>query len=199
MEEPKKKTKENGSKNSSKNSSNSNQSSSIDQDFITRLKNLKDNDRGAFTALKRAAGTNIAQSRQGAIAAFYKILPYSLMNSKKEEVYYLMATLYGHNDEYPFAGDFGETLRIVRNKFDSESMDRRMTGLLDSKFATSKYKIIRGGEFAYKLRQLVKLAKSKDVGINWLQLLKDLKNWNHPEKFVQKKWARNYFGYRKET
>jgi CRISPR system Cascade subunit CasB len=190
MEETKKKTKEN----ESKKSSNSNQSSSIDQDFITSLKNLKDNDRGAFTALKRAAGTNIAQSRQGAIAAFYKILPYSLMNSKKEEVYYLIATLYGHNDEYPFAGDFGETMRTVKNKFDSESMDRRMTGLLDCNFEISKHGIIWGGEVAYKLRQLVKLANSKDVGINWLQLLKDLKNWNHPEKFVQKKWARNYFG-----
>jgi len=170
----------------------------MDQEFITKLKNLKESDRGAYTALKRAAGSNIAQSRQGAIAAFYKILPYPLMNSRKEEIYFIVATLYGHNDEYHFTGNFGETLCGVKDKFDSESLDHRLTGLLDSNFETSKHRIIKGGELAYKLRQLVKLAKSKDLGINWLQFLKDLKNWNHPEKFVQKKWARSYFGYKRE-
>lgn len=170
----------------------------MDQEFISKLMKLKENDRGAFTALKRAAGTDIALSRQGAIAAFYKILPYPLMNSKKEEIYFIVATLYGHNDEYHFTGNFGESLSLIKNKFDSDSLDRRVTGLLDSNFEPTKYRIIKGGELAYKLRQLVKLSKSKEVGINWLQFLKDLKNWNHPEKFVQKKWAQNYFGYKKK-
>ncbi|MFW9879086.1 MAG: type I-E CRISPR-associated protein Cse2/CasB [Candidatus Thorarchaeota archaeon] len=179
--------------------SNSKKSDNFDQEFITELKNLKESDRGAYTALKRAAGVSIAQSRQGAIAAFYKILPFALMNSRMEEIYFIVATLYGHNDEYHFEGNFGETLHDVKNRFDLEGMDRRMMGLLDSNFEISKQKIIKGGELAYKLRQLVKLANSKNIGINWLHFLKDLKNWNHPEKFVQKKWARYYFGKKKET
>lgn len=186
-------------KNEKNQDSNSKESSDIDQQFINKLKTLKENDRGVFTALKRAAGVSIAGSRQGAIAAFYKILPHPLMDSRKEEIYFLVATLYGHNDEYQFTGNFGETMRVVKNEFDSKSMDRRMTGLLDSNFESLKTRIIKGGELAYKLRQLVKLAKSKDVGIDWLQFLKDLKNWNHSEKFVQKKWARKYFGYKKQS
>ena len=56
-----------------------------------------------------------------------------------------------------------------------------------------------GGELAYRLRQTVKLANGHEVGVDWLQLLKDLERWQYPEKRVQKAWARSYFGHEKET
>ena len=68
----------------------------------------------------------------------------------------------------------------------------RVRGLLDCRWN------VGDGALAHRLRQMVKLADGKSVPVDWESLLKDLLNWEHPERWVQKKWARSYFGSFKE-
>jgi CRISPR type I-E-associated protein CasB/Cse2 len=43
------------------------------------------------------------------------------------------------------------------------------------------------------LRQTVSLLKSRGVTIDWSGLLRDLMAWDHPDRYVQRKWARAYW------
>jgi len=157
-------------------------------EFIENLKNLS---RGECAVLKRAAGLEIAESR-GGMDVFYRILPRALMNSRNEEIYFLVATLYGLN-KHTLTGNFGLTLHKVQESTKSSSIDKRMSALLDSNFDLLDGSKPGGGELAYRLRQCVRLAESKEIGVNWRQLLQDLLSWTHPARFVQKQWARSYF------
>ncbi|MCD1294792.1 type I-E CRISPR-associated protein Cse2/CasB [Methanocella sp. CWC-04] len=162
------------------------------EEFLQRLSSV---DRGDLAVLKRNAGNTIAESR-GAMKAFYNILPYGIADSPNEEVFFIVATLYGHN-KYHFDGDFGLTMKRLKERAGSESIDSRMAALLDSEFDIVDGFKPGGGELAYRIRQCVKLAGSHEIGVDWLRLLQDLKFWNNPEKKVQKRWARSYFGYGK--
>jgi CRISPR system Cascade subunit CasB len=40
----------------------------------------------------------------------------------------------------------------------------------------------------------VGLLRQHDVPVNWLQLLRDLGDWEHPDREVQRRWARSFWG-----
>ncbi|MHA1253498.1 MAG: type I-E CRISPR-associated protein Cse2/CasB, partial [Candidatus Helarchaeota archaeon] len=96
-------------------------------------------------------------------------------------------------NNYSFTGDFGKTMRLVRNRAGTESINARFAALLDSDFDIVGNIYYGGGALAFKLRQCIKLANSHEIGVDWYQLLKDLKFWTHPSKFIKKRWARSYF------
>lgn len=154
------------------------------ENFLDNLKKTRETSRGDLAILKRACGLKIAKSRN-ALGIFYRYLPSQLVRDYNEEIYFLVATLYGLND-FPFTGSFGKTMREVYRKTDSESISKRMISLLDSRLEGSN-------ELSYKLRQSVRLASSHQVGVDWLQLLKDLIYWTHEDKFIQRNWARDFF------
>jgi len=179
--------------------------------FIDRLHKLREQERrGELAALRRAAGSNLGESAL-AIQEFYRLLPYQVNQPQQEEIYYLVATLFDLNryeapakkwDTDPV--NFGSTMRECKIRSErtgstagtdeqgesrESSIDKRFVALLDSS--------IESGELAYRLRQLVRLAASKEIGVNWLTLLEDLLWWNHEARYVQKRWARSYFGEQK--
>jgi CRISPR system Cascade subunit CasB len=43
------------------------------------------------------------------------------------------------------------------------------------------------------LRQTVSLLKSRGIAIKWSRLLRDLMAWDHPDRYVQRNWARAYW------
>lgn len=158
----------------------------VQDQFIERLTGLS---QGELAQLKRSAGKPVALSR-GAIGTFYRILPRPVPR-RDEEIYFVVATLFGLN-KYKKTGNFGLSMKEVKRKSGSDGTDRRFTVLLDSELDERSGQHF-GGELAYRLRQCVKLTASKEVGIDWVQLLDDLLSWSYPEKWVQKQWARTYF------
>jgi CRISPR system Cascade subunit CasB len=40
---------------------------------------------------------------------------------------------------------------------------------------------------------MVRLMKSKKIAINYPQLVVDLCRWNHPDQYIQDKWARAFW------
>jgi CRISPR system Cascade subunit CasB len=161
-------------------------------EFVDRLATLP---RGELAILKRNANNTLSESRN-AIGIFYRLLPPSKQNGPDEEIYFLVATLYGCN-KYSGTGDFGLVMRRVKGSTGDavgSGVDRRMSILLDSEFGLIDGYRHGGGEMAYRMRQCVLLAGNKEVGIDWEQLLHDLCRWQQPGKRVRKQWARSYFG-----
>ncbi|MDD5921804.1 MAG: type I-E CRISPR-associated protein Cse2/CasB [Eubacteriales bacterium] len=86
------------------------------------------------------------------------------------------------------SSSFGTSLHRIRDKEDSTAMDRRFNTMLTS--ATVD-------EFAYHLRQLFKLGKSKNsFSVNFPKLADDL-FWyqNGRSKQICLKWARDYYRF----
>lgn len=86
-------------------------------------------------------------------------------------------------------GNFGLTWKRAIAGMDSKSIERRFHILLDADYDPWT----GDGDLPYRLRQLVRYAANKRIGVDWSRLLTDLKFWNQPEKRVQKRWARSFF------
>lgn len=161
--------------------------------FLTNLNKAKEQRPGDLAVLKRASGRTLAESKT-ALGVFFKYLPFQLTKSFNEEIYFLVATLYSLND-YPFKGSLGKTMRKIYKKSGSESIQNRMIILLDCQFELLDNYYPGGGDMAFRLRQCVRLASSHEIGVDWLQLIENLIYWTHEDKFVQKKWARDFFSH----
>ena len=168
------------------------------RDFIDELRTIQKHDRGRMSALKRNAG-EVLLGR--GTAWFYGLLK-TPIQKRNREVYYLIATLFDFNRRVSNQGDFGQALLQLCKNMKREPKDfRRFHILLDAELdrvhdpddPESPW-ADGGGELAFRLRQMVKLMASKEVGINWPDLLVDLCSWSHPNRRVQKKWARSFFG-----
>jgi CRISPR type I-E-associated protein CasB/Cse2 len=49
-------------------------------------------------------------------------------------------------------------------------------------------------ELAWRLRQIIQLVASQGVALDWPALLSDMIGWGHPDRYVQTKWARFFWG-----
>ncbi|MFZ5903178.1 MAG: type I-E CRISPR-associated protein Cse2/CasB [Chloroflexota bacterium] len=152
--------------------------------FVDKLRAL---DAGDKAKLKRDAGKPIAEAQN--IGLFYRLLPYGL-NAAQEEIYFLVATHYCLADGGG-KGNLGASLHRARDPDPKKNkgLNRRVEILLDSD-AT---------QLPFRLRQAIRLLKSKNERVNWQQLLQDLLRWNYPSRIVQKQWARAYFALPKPS
>ena len=145
--------------------------------FFERLERL---DAGGRARLKRSAGKPLAESRD-ALGLFYSVLPWGV-SAFQEEVYFLAATLFPMADGGG-KGDLGTSLRQACQSKNSKGLDRRVEILLDADAA----------QLPFRLRQAIRFLASCQVRVNWPRLLEDLLYWTHPDRFVQRRWARSYF------
>lgn len=146
------------------------------QKFVENLKGL---DSGDKAKLKRNAGKRLSDARH--IGTFYRILPFGTPQYE-EESFFLVATLYPLADSGSMK-NFGYSLQRAKDSQNGKGMDRRIEVLIDSDET----------QLPFHLRQAVRLIHSKNVPVNWEQLLKDLIGWSHADKYVQKQWVRDYF------
>lgn len=181
------------------------------------IRNMAKLSRGDLAILRRNAGNSLAQSRQ-ALTIFERIRPnvpedLPVAPDWHDEILFLGATLCALSVRDPGelaatlasenTRDFGDTLQQLKKAMPSGNsethpLDRRMTILLDSTFDTIDGRPV-GGELAYRLRQAVKLALSRQKRIDWVKTVADLLRWTHPNKSVQKQWARSYFSTHRQV
>jgi CRISPR system Cascade subunit CasB len=147
--------------------------------FVAELKKLSPGDKAR---LKRHAGMTLDESPD-VFGPFFRILPHEIQYPKSQEAYFLVATLFPLADESKQRGGFGMTLRRMRTSGNEAGLNRRVEALLDADEQ----------QLPFRLRQLVRLAHSNRVGIDWAELLRDILAWGHPDRWVQKKWAMDYF------
>lgn len=152
--------------------------------FVAALAGL---DAAGRARLKRNAGRSLAEARD-VQRVFFQALPYDVPVGLHDD-YFLVATLYPMAPPRNDGASLGTTLRAVRDKRASASLDRRFQSLLDSDRE----------QLPFRLRQAVRLAAATDHPIDWAQLLNGLLAWEHPERYIQLRWARDYFVNRPES
>jgi len=148
--------------------------------FVTYLERLSE-DRAALAALRRGLGQPL-----GTVADMYQyVVPWVPQGSTRryEEALYLIAALYASHPESGGQGNVGDHFARVRQPGGHTAVERRFVALLSS----------HPDDLPLHLRQAVSYLKSRDVVVNWDQLLRDLLHWGYPDRRVQKQWARRFW------
>jgi len=152
------------------------------QPFVTYLEGLRD-DRAALAALRRGLG-----QPPGTVAGMYPYVVRWLPADAppgREAAYYLVAALYAYHPAAGGAGNLGEAFRRTLDpQGDNTAVERRFTALLAA----------HPDDLDFYLRQAVSFLRSKEVPVDWHQLLADVLAWGHPDRYVQKQWARAFWG-----
>lgn len=164
--------------------------SNLDEQFIDRLQRLaEENDRGALASLRRGLG-----QPPGTVADMYRYVEPFLGGMEsgarfKESAFYLVAALFALHPKSTEEGNMGTHLAKTRTDSGADALERRFTALLTAHL----------DDLPEYLRQAMGFLKSKDIPVNWNQLLRDLQNWGHEDRFVQKNWARSFWGGRQSS
>ncbi len=167
--------------------------SSLEERFIDRLQKLAEGqERGALASLRRGLG-----QPPGTVADMYRYVEPFLGEQGsgarfKESAFYLVAALFALHPKSIDSGNMGDHMARTRTDSGADALERRFTALLAA----------HPDDLPEYLRQSISFLKSKDVPINWNQLLWDLQNWEKredPKYSVQKKWARSFWGGRQSA
>lgn len=150
-------------------------------EFCGRLANM---DKDEKARLKRAAGKTISEASGAAQLVFYRMLPEGV-DVFQEETFFLLATLHPLTSPSKKRASMGTALRSLRPISDeaAKAFDRRVRRLLEADRA----------RLPFLIRQSVHLLADHDQSIHWPTLLIDLLNWNSEKRFVQMRWARDYW------
>jgi CRISPR system Cascade subunit CasB len=84
-----------------------------------------------------------------------------------------------HSRGVNFGTAFGAGLTLDQK----EQRERRFIDLLDTD----------AEELPYKLRQAITLIARGGIGLDWVLLIRHLVRWGHPDRWVQKEWARGFW------
>lgn len=82
-------------------------------------------------------------------------------------------------DGVNFGAAFGAGLTLEER----QQREKRFVDLLDTDTK----------ELPYKLRQAITLIARDGVGLDWVMLIRHLGQWGHPDRWVQKEWARRFW------
>ena len=148
--------------------------------FVTYLYSLPERGRRReLAALRR--GLN---APPGTVSACYPVVAAWTrgLSPRNERLYYLVASLYALHPTQG-SGTLGRTARQLAKAGAEESTERRLLALLDA----------NDEALTHYLRQFVGLAKARDVGIDYLRLLDDLRFFTLPSRSVQRAWAKDFY------
>ncbi len=104
----------------------------------------------------------------------------------RRAMFYLVAGLYASHPESASQGGFGKAMAVLSHRRESGSLEKRFLALL----AAEEEK-----QLVYHLRQLVSLLKAEGIGLNYAALLRDLFGWQNQSRYVQRRWAQQYYGF----
>lgn len=158
------------------------------QKFVAYLEELaRRDDRGPISALRRG----LRRDPGDAAEMYPYVVPWlpSRPAPWEEMPYYLVASLYAWHPMswHPAEGersDLGASLRALASQGEGSGVERRFVALLNS----------HPDDLPNHLRRIVGLLKSKQVAVDWAQLLSDLMRWGSDSREVQKRWAASFWG-----
>ena len=148
--------------------------------LVSHLKKLAaEVDRAALAALRRGLG-----KPPGTVPATYPfVVPFLPANAGPDRVrpYFVVASLFALHPHSCTGESFGRTYERLK---ESPSRDIRFRALLNAGPA----------ELSGHLRQAVSLlSASQEIPVDWEMLLNHLRSWTNPRRWVQQRWARDYW------
>lgn len=141
-------------------------------------------DRGTLAKLRRGLGkeAGFAPNRDGWVIAR---LPQQQLEWGLD-AHCLIASLFALHPEPEGKGSLGASFHSLQERTGGEGVERRFVVLLDSDVE----------DLPGRLRHTVSLLKAKEIPIDWALLLRHLQHWDHPTRWVQKVWARDFWAGR---
>ena len=146
--------------------------------LVVALERLASNDdRAALSALRRSL------SEDATARAYPYVVPFFPRERTPwlERTYLLVAGLFAL---HPRSGEasLGAALRRVRDVTGSTSVEQRFVALLDA----------HRDDLGAHLRHAVSLVRSREIAIDWHDLLGTIRNWN--QEWARRRWARDFWG-----
>lgn len=146
-------------------------------DWLEKLKEQK-----AWTPARAALRRSLAFDPGAYPPAMPYVEPFVQEEGWAREAHYLVAALYALKDGEHWEGrTLARALREAMEARGSDSLERRFQALLDAD----------RDQLAFRLRQAVSLLEG---GLDFARLLEDLLYWFHPERRVQARWAKEFYG-----
>lgn len=160
----------------------------LERDFIRYLENIViHEDLGLLAALRRGLGKAPGTSVE--MHPYVAVFPIRCKTRWEEDVHYLVATLFAtwYQGKNTIVRDpprnLGASFGILAQQVQSESIEKRFVALLNS----------HPEDLPVHLRHAISLLRSKEVPIDWRQLLRDMIHWDHEDRFVQRAWAKAFW------
>ncbi|MHB0876988.1 MAG: type I-E CRISPR-associated protein Cse2/CasB [Anaerolineae bacterium] len=150
-------------------------------DFVTYLEGLRQ-DRGALAALRRGLG----QPPGSATEQYRYVVPWlpKAGGRRREDAYFLIAGLFAYHPQEGGSGNVGDHMaRTCQSPDDRPAVERRFTALLAA----------HPDDLPFYLRQAISFLRAKEVPVDWGQLLDDVLHWDHPDRYVQRRWAASFW------
>lgn len=152
--------------------------------YLDSIKKRVKDDTGAKATLKRALSGDSRHIRH----TYPFLLPYlDGISERQQDIWIFVACLYlytYHNQEKePAPRNFAQSCLDLQNKVPSNGPERRFRTLLDTALV----------DIQSPITALVRQFKSQDVKVYYPQLITDLCNWDHPDQFIQDRWARTFW------
>jgi CRISPR system Cascade subunit CasB len=150
------------------------------QSLIDYLMSLAERDTGAIAALSRSL-----MFEPGTYPPVFRViepLAGELSEEERRRAYLISGLWSRYGRRY--IGNGQSLASAMKNLArQSDSVAARFSVLLDADM----------DELAHRLRQAVALIGGSGLAIDWSALYDDLKWWNHPDKNVQQRWARQFY------
>ncbi|GHS89252.1 hypothetical protein AGMMS49957_12140 [Synergistales bacterium] len=156
--------------------------------YLQGLDRLSDAQRAG---LKRCVGKPLCEADARALSAFYSIVHYDNLPLWKVEIIFAVVamTCLWRAEERKNPRSFIDCLtRLVSDEqVKSEGLNGRLRELLDTAWHETDF-------LNLKLYRLVRRIKTNGDYPDFDELLKDLLRWDHQSKYIQLRWAREFFG-----
>lgn len=154
--------------------------------FVGYLQSLAGrDDRAALAALRRGLGKGPGEAGE----MFRYVVPWTgELRGWREEVYYLVASLFALHPENWQGGvdgesNLGASLAMAARKGGETGVERRFVAMLNSD----------RDSLPDHLRHAVAFCKSAEIPIDWGKLLRQLPHWDAEGRSVQRDWARAFW------
>ena len=150
--------------------------------FVQYLLTLTD-DRAALAALRRGLGRPPGTAPE----MFPYVVPYlpAQAHPNEEAAYYTLAALFALHPSHTDKGNLGDHLARAATQGNREAVERRFVALLAA----------HPDDLPEYLRQTVGFLKAQEIPLNWNELFKALRYWDHPTQGdrIRREWARAFW------
>lgn len=158
---------------------------SFEERFVRRLEELiAGGDRAALAGLRRGLGKPFgACAERDAWVLCH--LPQGT-DDRTVVACCLVASLFGLRLRLATNGSLGASFRQLADNSGGDGPERRFWTLLDSDV----------DDLPERLRHAMTLLRSKDIPVDFTALLQHVRHWDHPDRWVQKRWSKDFWAGR---
>lgn len=162
------------------------------QSLLRRTQGDGPDNRASRAALRRGLGKAPGEAPE----VFPYVVPWLGTDPRRREewAYYLVAALLAsHPVSWPgdaYRTNLGASLRWACDRRSSPAaVERRFVATLNAD----------ADDLSDHLRHAVSLCRAEEVPVNWLQLLRDIRDWDRDDRVVQRRWAGAFWATSDQT